>query len=849
MSDAFRAAASVELKLWLWEHRPFEGDGAFACVDVLLFPDYGRISSKLVTGMQGASKRDELHASVWRYGSGERTPLMVANILTNGRGPDCLADMGKPGAPFSYQLENNGCALVVRDLFGRPPPGAAATNCGVELVLCPVIRKMRKAPKFLFYSGHLLPSGALEEGLRLLESRDLALVLDLDHTLVHSTPLGRAWLDRFSARPSGKDGDDEARAAKHRSALQDHVHLNEYVAGDRCIVDTANGKKAIHAKSEEVIPENPSAAPFNRPVVRLTDAQGELRAVLTRLDPADRNKSMLLRLRPGWQEFLRRLNAVRDQGGSTDGQRATGGFDLYVNTMGLREYALEVWRVLDPDGQWIPHRLRPVHIVAATKHQQVPPGASKGLPQSLHMGMWRYRLEQYKQGGHDAASEHWDGAEFMPNTPTTASPLKFDAFGSGHSEFPLAVIVDDTVGVWDQHSKHQVVRAEKFEQQEGPEELLRLAELLGILRSTYYRKLDRLCAEDWHDSEKIARGLTLPPLGAADPDDNTREGPASLVLRIAQKLTPRVPKIHDLIAWNRKLREEDEDADRERERDGKQRSKTKNSEAGLERLCPKLEDRAAPDEARQGAWARPGGTGSDVPLPRVSPRTRDPRARLLPGYRARPQPEVEDARADSRRRGNEDGDHGGGRHRESRWGVAARDERRAEADEFRHSDRGRDAGRDERRRSRDASRDRHERGRDARHRSPARHGDGRDRRDAYDHRERHDSRHRTERSDRDRHRSRSNDYERVPRRVVMARSETPPPPHESEDDRSNDGYAAGAGRGRGRGSPGRARIVRGGRSPLRGGRSPGRGRGQRGGSGRSTPSKARGGSRDLAANH
>ncbi|KAM7271683.1 hypothetical protein ACFE04_030897 [Oxalis oulophora] len=71
-----------------------------------------------------------------------------------------------------------------------------------------------------------------------------------------------------------------------------------------------------------------------RPVIRLLDKN----IVLTRINPEIRDTSVLVRLRPAWEDLRSYLTA-----------KGRKRFEVYVCTMAERDYALEMWRLLDPE--------------------------------------------------------------------------------------------------------------------------------------------------------------------------------------------------------------------------------------------------------------------------------------------------------------------------------------------------------------------------------------------------------------------------------------------------------------------------------------------------------------------
>jgi RNA polymerase II C-terminal domain phosphatase-like 1/2 len=84
-----------------------------------------------------------------------------------------------------------------------------------------------------------------------------------------------------------------------------------------------------------------------RPVIRLPSPHcrgGWL--IFTRIDPTNRDTSMIVHTRPGWAELRDYLT-----GQDRDGNPRCVAF---VCTMSERIYAQEMWRLLDPKGRLIP---------------------------------------------------------------------------------------------------------------------------------------------------------------------------------------------------------------------------------------------------------------------------------------------------------------------------------------------------------------------------------------------------------------------------------------------------------------------------------------------------------------
>ncbi|KAL6591585.1 hypothetical protein ACP70R_050088 [Stipagrostis hirtigluma subsp. patula] len=90
--------------------------------------------------------------------------------------------------------------------------------------------------------------------------------------------------------------------------------------------------------SERVPPLSDNHQPLTRPVIRLQ----ERNIILTRINPLIRDTSVLVQLRPAWEDLRSYLIA-----------KGRKRFEVYVCTMAERDYALEMWRLLDPDSRLI----------------------------------------------------------------------------------------------------------------------------------------------------------------------------------------------------------------------------------------------------------------------------------------------------------------------------------------------------------------------------------------------------------------------------------------------------------------------------------------------------------------
>ncbi|KAL1187510.1 hypothetical protein V6Z11_A01G254600 [Gossypium hirsutum] len=195
--------------------------------------------------------------------------------------------------------------------------------------------KQKKFPCFWCFS---VSTGLYNSCLGMLNLRCLAIVFDLDETLIVANTMKsfedrievlRGWIARESdpIRHSGM-------SAELRRYIDDRLLLKQYAESD-CVVD--NGKM-FKVQMEEVPPLSDGHEKVVRPVIRLQDRN----IVLTRINPEIRDTSVLVRLRPAWEELRSYLTA-----------KGRKRFEVYVCTMAERDYALEMWRLLDPGAHLI----------------------------------------------------------------------------------------------------------------------------------------------------------------------------------------------------------------------------------------------------------------------------------------------------------------------------------------------------------------------------------------------------------------------------------------------------------------------------------------------------------------
>ncbi|WCJ28078.1 RNA polymerase II C-terminal domain phosphatase-like 2 [Euphorbia peplus] len=204
-----------------------------------------------------------------------------------------------------------------------------------EIHLVAMPSKQKKFPCFWCFQ---VPKGLYNSCLAMLNLRCLAIVFDLDETLIVANTMKsfedrievlRAWIARETdpVRVSGM-------SAEMKRYMDDRMLLKQYTESD-FVMD--NGK-LLKAQLEDVPVSSESQDRLVRPVVRLPDRN----IVLTRINPEIRDTSVLVRMRPAWEDLRSYLTA-----------KGRKRFEVYVCTMAERDYALEIWRLLDPGSHLI----------------------------------------------------------------------------------------------------------------------------------------------------------------------------------------------------------------------------------------------------------------------------------------------------------------------------------------------------------------------------------------------------------------------------------------------------------------------------------------------------------------
>uniref|UniRef100_A0A804NAP8 protein-serine/threonine phosphatase n=1 Tax=Zea mays TaxID=4577 RepID=A0A804NAP8_MAIZE len=204
-----------------------------------------------------------------------------------------------------------------------------------ELHLVAMPTKSGKVPCFWCCSAR---SGLYAASVGMLNLRCLAIVFDLDETLIVANTM-KSFEDRIEMLSRRMDVEDDpiriaGMSAEIKRYIEDKELLKEFIDMDTV---TDNGK-IVGTQKEEVQPMSGGQERVFRPVIRLPDRN----AILTRINPENRDTSVFVKLRPAWEELRSYLTA-----------KGRKRFEVYVCTMAERDYALEMWRLLDPEGNLI----------------------------------------------------------------------------------------------------------------------------------------------------------------------------------------------------------------------------------------------------------------------------------------------------------------------------------------------------------------------------------------------------------------------------------------------------------------------------------------------------------------
>ncbi|KAK3005389.1 hypothetical protein RJ639_016793, partial [Escallonia herrerae] len=260
---------------------------------------------------------------------------------------------------------------------------------GEELHLV-AMQSRKNAGQCPCFWGFNVALGLYDSCLVMLNLRCLGIVFDLDETLIVANTM-RSFEDRIEAlqRKINLEADPQrvsGMVAEVKRYQEDKVILKQYAENDQ-VVD--NGK-LIKSQSEVFPALSDNHQAIVRPLIRLQDKN----IILTRINPLIRDTSVLVRLRPAWEDLRSYLIA-----------RGRKRFEVYVCTMAERDYALEMWRLLDPEAKLINTRQLSDRIVCV----------KSGLRKSL-----------------------------------------FNVFQDGICHPKMALVIDDRLKVWDEKDQPRV---------------------------------------------------------------------------------------------------------------------------------------------------------------------------------------------------------------------------------------------------------------------------------------------------------------------------------------------------------------------------------------------------------
>ncbi|KAL5215663.1 hypothetical protein ABZP36_007064 [Zizania latifolia] len=236
---------------------------------------------------------------------------------------------------------------------------------GSEEIHLVAMTSKRNLPNLACFWGYKVPLGLYNSCLSMLNLRCLGIVLDLDETLIVANT-ARSFEDRIDAlqRKLSNEIDPQrisGMLGEIKRYQDDRSILKQYTESDQ----VTDGGKVYKVQTEVILPLPDKHQPMTRPIIRLQ----EKNIILTRINPLIRDTSVLVRLRPSWEDFWSYLIA-----------RGRKRFEVYVCTMAERDYALEMWRLLDPDSRLINAVQLPDRLVCVRS------GSRKSLLNVFHDG-------------------------------------------------------------------------------------------------------------------------------------------------------------------------------------------------------------------------------------------------------------------------------------------------------------------------------------------------------------------------------------------------------------------------------------------------------------------------------
>ncbi|KAI5657039.1 hypothetical protein M9H77_25832 [Catharanthus roseus] len=288
--------------------------------------------------LNGVVWEREIRISYYSPPSERCPPLAVLHTITSSS-PSSSSLMGlcfKLESKDKSQPHDSPLSLLHSTCL-RENKTAVMSLGGEELHLVPMHSKKYKG-QFPCFWGFNVASGLYDSCLIMLNLRCLGIVFDLDETLIVANTM-RSFEDRIEAlqRKISSELDPQRASgmlAEIKRYQDDKNILKQYAENDQ-VID--NGK-VIKSESEVVPALSDNHHTVVRPLIRLQDNN----IILTRINPQIRDTSVLVRLRPAWDDLRGYLTA-----------RGRKRFEVYVCTMAERDYALEMWRLLDPESNLI----------------------------------------------------------------------------------------------------------------------------------------------------------------------------------------------------------------------------------------------------------------------------------------------------------------------------------------------------------------------------------------------------------------------------------------------------------------------------------------------------------------
>ncbi|CAD7703580.1 unnamed protein product [Ostreobium quekettii] len=387
-------------------------------------------------------------------------PLVALNALTQGTGPTVHV------AP---DTSDNKLGVLHEDCMRDGHCLVVGLGDDSEVVLAPVQTHKGDGAHALFW-GYCILRGVVSCGSLLFENGgQLPAVFDLDETLVLANSghnLGQRLeaasrqmqdlhdqLECCTVKEEREKLQAQIAAVEHEQVLlrEDHQMVQSYAESNKVEV---NGQ-VYHAREETVESGN---GVTSRPIIRIPEAG----LVLTRIDSSKPETSMVIRIRPGWENLRAYLS------GQMENKRQK--WKVFVCTAAEREYAHEAWRLLDTAGDLIPAAERPSRIFSGAR--------KKSLMHTLKLGPF--------------------SPEPLP--AHCVSGMNIAPLVEGVSEMPLALIIDDRLDVWDRRNRSQIVQvtpylhykshksSEKIPKYDA-NELLRVKYIFQSLRADLYFSL------------------------------------------------------------------------------------------------------------------------------------------------------------------------------------------------------------------------------------------------------------------------------------------------------------------------------------------------------------------------